>query len=82
MERQRLSYHRHRYIAGTPGVVEKELNTLAERFGTDEIVISTFADEKEDRFRSYELLADLFLNANETEGNDEHEWKSAPAKAI
>jgi luciferase family oxidoreductase group 1 len=64
-DHQRLAHHRNRFIAGTPVVVENELNELAENFDTNEIVISTFADKKEDRFRSYELLADIFLDANE-----------------
>lgn len=65
-EKQRLTYHRNRYIAGTPDAVEKQLIELAETFDTDEIVISTFADQKEDRLRSYELLAEIFLHANNT----------------
>ena len=60
-EQQRLVYHRNRYIAGTPDVIEKELVTLAEQFETDEIMVATFADKKEDRLRSYELLAGIFL---------------------
>jgi len=63
-EKQRLNYHRNRYIAGTPDSVERQLTELAENFDTGEIVISTFADKKEDRLRSYELLAGIFLNAN------------------
>ncbi|MCW3118196.1 MAG: class flavin-dependent oxidoreductase [Chitinophagaceae bacterium] len=58
-EKQRLAYHRNRFKAGTPDVIEKELTTLAETFDTDEIVIATFADKKEDRLHSYELLATL-----------------------
>lgn len=60
-EKQRLSYHHLRYIAGTPGEVKEEMTRLAENFDTGEIVIATFADKKEDRLRSYELLADIFL---------------------
>lgn len=65
-ERQRLAYHRNRYIAGTPDVIEKELNELAKTFDTNEIVISTFSENKEDRFRSYELLAGIFLASDYT----------------
>lgn len=79
-DKQRLTYHRNRYIAGTPGEVEKELTTLAETFDTDEIVISTFADHKEDRFRSYELLADIFLNAGNAVEANEREWSSSTVK--
>lgn len=59
---QRLDYHRQRYIAGTPAIMKEKLNELAGNFETDEIVIATFADTKEDRLRSYELLANLFIN--------------------
>jgi luciferase family oxidoreductase group 1 len=77
-ERQRLAWHRNRYIAGTPGVVEKELNTIANSFDTDEIVISTFSEKQEDRFHSYELLADIFLNANSAnEVNDTNDTNDA-----
>jgi len=88
-DRQRLTYHRNRYIAGTPDVVKKQLIELTETFDTDEIVISTFADSREDRFRSYELLADLFINAKDTTesfsvNNDNNsivrEWSSTAAK--
>jgi luciferase family oxidoreductase group 1 len=57
-EKQRLLYHRDRYIAGTPPVMKEKLMELARNFGTDEIVIATFADAKEDRLGSYRLLAE------------------------
>jgi alkanesulfonate monooxygenase SsuD/methylene tetrahydromethanopterin reductase-like flavin-dependent oxidoreductase (luciferase family) len=63
-DQQRLLYHRNRFIAGTPDSIKKELTELAERFETNEIVVATFADKREDRFRSYELLADILINAN------------------
>jgi luciferase family oxidoreductase group 1 len=66
-DQQRLRYHRDRFIAGTPDVIKKELTDLAENFDTDEIVVATFADKREDRFRSYELLAELFLTEEYTD---------------
>lgn len=60
-EEQRLVYHRQRYIAGTPDSVKAQLLSLAKNLDTSEIVVATFADTKEDRLRSYELLAELFL---------------------
>ncbi|MGC4038915.1 MAG: LLM class flavin-dependent oxidoreductase [Chitinophagaceae bacterium] len=65
-EEDRLQFHRQRFIAGTPEVVEKKLTDLATSFDTNEIVVATFADTKEDRFRSYELLADIFLTKNKS----------------
>lgn len=59
-EEQRLAYHRHRYITGTPGIIKEEFTALAESFETDEIVVATFADQKEDRLKSYELMAAVF----------------------
>lgn len=60
-EKQRLAYHHKRYIAGTPGEMKARLASMAESFDTDELIVATFADMKEDRFRSYELLAKMFL---------------------
>lgn len=60
-EQQRLVYHAGRYIAGTPGSIKEKFEELAGNFDTDEIVVATFADLKEDRLRSYELIADVFL---------------------
>ncbi len=56
-EEQRNRYHAGRFLVGTPEKMAQGLRELAERFDTDEIVIATFADRKEDRLRSYELLA-------------------------
>lgn len=63
-EKQRLVYHRNRYIAGTPAAIKKKFIELAGSFGTNEIIVATFADEKEDRLKSYELLAGIFLPAS------------------
>jgi luciferase family oxidoreductase group 1 len=73
-DQQRLLYHRDRFIAGTPDVIKKELTELAENFETEEIVVATFADKKEDRFRSYELLAEIFLT---TDYADKHRSKAS-----
>ncbi|HTD93405.1 MAG TPA: LLM class flavin-dependent oxidoreductase [Chitinophagaceae bacterium] len=56
-ERQRLTYHRQRYIAGTPDVVKKELMKLATDAGTDEVMVATFSENREDRLKSYELIS-------------------------
>ncbi len=59
-EWQRVLFNRSRTAIGTPGEVKKKLEGLAREFDVDEIVISTFTEHAEDRFLSYELLADLF----------------------
>lgn len=63
-EWQRVLFNRQRTIMGTPGEVKEKIQDLAVEMGVDEIIVSTFAETREDRFRSYELLAGLFqLNA-------------------
>jgi luciferase family oxidoreductase group 1 len=64
-EKQRLEYHSNRFIAGTPDTIKEKFTALAESFDTDEIVVATFSETKEDRLHSYELLAGIFLNKNE-----------------
>jgi luciferase family oxidoreductase group 1 len=59
-EWQRVLSNRARTAVGTPDHVKERLEGLAQEFDVDEIVISTFTEQAEDRLRSYELLADLF----------------------
>jgi len=59
-EQQRVLYNRQRTAIGTPDELREKLTALAVDFGVDEIVISTFTEKEEDRFHSYELLAELF----------------------
>jgi luciferase family oxidoreductase group 1 len=60
-EWNRVMFNRQRMIAGTPDVVKQKLIALAKAYDVDEIVVATFADEAEDRLKSYEMLADMFL---------------------
>lgn len=60
MEWQRVMANRGRMISGTPKNVKIKLQKLADDYQVDEIVIATMADKVEDRFRSYELLAEQF----------------------
>jgi luciferase family oxidoreductase group 1 len=48
---------RNRSIVGTPDYVRDQLRNLADRFGTEEIVVLTICHDPEERQRSYELLA-------------------------
>lgn len=59
-EYQRVLYNRQRTAVGTPEQLKEKLTNLAVEFGVEEIVISTFTETAEDRFHSYELLAQLF----------------------
>lgn len=59
-QRARIAWNRERFIAGTPDVVEKRLRKLAEDYNVDEIMIATWAEDFEDRKKSYELIAKMF----------------------
>ena len=59
-EWQRVLFNRQRTIIGTPDVVKEKLQALATDCKVDEIILSTFAETKEDRFASYTLLSKLF----------------------
>ena len=59
-QRARIAWNRNRFIAGTPDVVEAKLRKLADDYSIDEIMIATWADDFEDRKKSYELIADMF----------------------
>jgi luciferase family oxidoreductase group 1 len=59
-EWQRVLFNRQRTIIGTPDVVKEKMIVLAEELDVPEIIVSTFAESKEDRFHSYELLSKIF----------------------
>ena len=59
-EWQRVLYNRQRMVVGTPEVVREKIREIAEDFGVEEIILSTFCDRIEDRLHSYELMAKLF----------------------
>ncbi len=63
-EWQRVLYNRQRTIMGTPDVVKEKITALAKEMDVTEVMAATFAESKEDRFRSYELLAGMFLKAS------------------
>jgi luciferase family oxidoreductase group 1 len=49
-EWQRVLYNRQRMAFGTPDEMVKKLNQIAQDFDTEEIIMSTFTETKEDRF--------------------------------
>lgn len=59
-EWQRVLHNRQRMAVGTPRQMKEKLEKICENFDTDEIIISTFTESKEDRFESYRLLAKTF----------------------
>jgi luciferase family oxidoreductase group 1 len=59
-EWQKVLHNRQRMAVGTPDEMVKKLNQIAQDFDTEEIIMSTFTETKEDRFNSYRLLAEAF----------------------
>ena len=59
-EWQRVLHNRKRMAVGTPTIMKEKLEQICKEFGTDEIIMSTFTETKEDRFDSYRLLALTF----------------------
>ncbi|MDF2191103.1 LLM class flavin-dependent oxidoreductase [Paraflavitalea sp. CAU 1676] len=59
-EWQRVLFNRGRMAIGTPDVVKEKITALTREFDVDEVVIATFAESAEDRFRSYELFSEVF----------------------
>jgi luciferase family oxidoreductase group 1 len=59
-EWQRVLFNRQRTIIGTPELVKEKMLALAAELDVPEIIISSFAESKEDRFHSYELFSKIF----------------------
>ena len=59
-EWQRVLFNRARTIIGTPDVVKEKMIALAAELDVPEIIISSYAESKEDRFHSYELFSNIF----------------------
>lgn len=60
-ELKRIQHNSGRIVSGTQEQVKIQLLDLAETFDVDEIIISTMAGNKEDRKRSFELVAEALL---------------------
>ncbi|TKB98847.1 LLM class flavin-dependent oxidoreductase [Pedobacter cryophilus] len=65
-EWQRVLHNRKRMAIGTPEVMKEKIEKICRDFDTDEVLISTFTDFKEDRFNSYRLLAKYFDLKNDS----------------
>lgn len=59
-EQERIRYHRHRVITGSPSEIKLKLTWLANDYNVDEIIAVTITEDFEDRLESYRLLADVF----------------------
>lgn len=64
-EKERIAANRKRMICGTPEKMKENIEKFASDYGTDEIMLITYAENKEERFNSYKLLADIFLTKKE-----------------
>ncbi|TMU84448.1 LLM class flavin-dependent oxidoreductase [Bacillus sp. BHET2] len=62
LEKERIVENRKRTIVGTPQKVREELHMLSEVYQTDEFMIITNVEKREDKIKSYELIADAVLN--------------------
>lgn len=60
LEWPKVLHNRQRMAVGTPQQMREKLTLIYEEFDTDEIIMSTFTETKEDRFNSYRLLANVF----------------------
>jgi luciferase family oxidoreductase group 1 len=59
-ELSRVRENRKRMIVGSPTTVKKQIEALANAYGTEEVMVSTNIPNFELRLRSFELLADVF----------------------
>lgn len=59
-EWQRVLYNRQRMAVGTPNQMKQQIEKICDDFDTQEVIISTFSESKEERLKSYQLLAETF----------------------
>ncbi len=62
-ERRYVMGQRARAVLGSPQTCRREIETLAERYGADEMMVLTITGSYETRRRSYELLMGAFQEA-------------------
>lgn len=65
-EQERMAANRPRMVMGNKETVYKKLTALAELYDVDEIIIANIATDFEERLTSYRLLAELFLQSQNT----------------
>ncbi len=56
----RIQQNRKRMIVGTPDQVKKQIQEVIDTTQTEEIMLATFTETKQQRFDSYKLFADVF----------------------
>lgn len=59
-QQERIRENRKRMVVGDKETVKQELESLADAYGVDEIMVNTIVHPFEERLHSYKLLADAF----------------------
>ncbi|SEA27396.1 LLM class flavin-dependent oxidoreductase [Pedobacter hartonius] len=62
-EQEIIASHRPRILSGTPDEIEQKLDQLINEFRPDELMLTTFTEGFEERIKSFELLADMYLKS-------------------
>jgi luciferase family oxidoreductase group 1 len=60
-EQERINANKPRMIYGTPDVIKERLSKLADDYDVEELMAVTISEHFEDRIKSYQLLAEMFL---------------------
>lgn len=60
-EQERIMQNRQRILTGTPATLKVKIDTLLANYQVDELMAVTITEKFEDRIKSYELLAAMYL---------------------
>ncbi|QNK62704.1 LLM class flavin-dependent oxidoreductase [Pedobacter sp. PAMC26386] len=60
-EQERIEHNRQRMLIGTPKVLKEKIDTLLASYQVNELMAVTITEGFEERIRSYELLAAMYL---------------------
>ncbi|AMQ00874.1 hypothetical protein AY601_4022 [Pedobacter cryoconitis] len=60
-EQERIDHNRQRMLIGTPDVLKEKIDTLLADYKVNELMAVTITEGFEERIRSYELLAAMYL---------------------
>ncbi|SDJ68314.1 LLM class flavin-dependent oxidoreductase [Salimicrobium halophilum] len=59
-QQDRIQENRKRMIIGNPSTVKEEIESLADAYGVEEVIVNTIVYPFEERIRSYRLIAEAF----------------------
>ncbi|MET4138714.1 LLM class flavin-dependent oxidoreductase [Pedobacter sp. UYP1] len=60
-EQERIDHNRQRMLIGTPDILKEKIDTLLADYKVNELMAVTITEGFEERIRSYELLAAMYL---------------------